>query len=145
MANLVNAINKVVNDAIGAQTFCDIGFGTITSESPLTMEVQTDGGILELTYPDFIYVAQHITDYDIPFELNQRYLSNELTSIQKTTGFFAIHVGEQVVDVRDGYIGDYIGQGTIRLLNHLIVGDKVIYVRIQGGHKYIIMDRIGEV
>lgn len=140
MSILYDSVKQIVAEYDGAAKRAGVLFGTVASVGPLSVILDN-----KLTLTDqFLTVAQHITDYDIPFELNQRYLSNELTQIQKTSGFFAIHEGKQPVGVENGYIGDYIGQGTIRLLNHLLVGDRVIVLRMENGNQYVIIDRIGE-
>lgn len=151
MANLVGAIAKVANQTMGAQAFVEIGFGLIVSESPLTMRIETGGKNLDLTYPDFLYVAQHLTDYEIPYNIlseekatHPHKLATDFTEIREIDDFYVMHEGRQDVLVGSGLLGNFNGQGTIKLLNHLFMGNKVIWICLQGGSKYVIIDRIGE-
>lgn len=145
MATLVDALSKLNHATLSNQTFADIGFGTITSEAPLTMTIMSENGELNLKAPTFVHVAQHLTDYEIEYELNQNKTETELTHIAKTSGFYVQHEGKQAVEVSKGSLEGFVGKGTIKLLNHLEIGDLVIYARMHGGSKYIILDRIGEV
>ena len=67
-----------------------------------------------------------------------------LHQIAQISGHFVNHDGQRVVQVNQGSLGQFNGAGTLRLLNHIMEGDKLILVRMQGGHKYVILDRLAE-
>lgn len=62
MAGITTTIKKVAQSAIEGNSFCDIGFGTVVSEDPLVVSMETDGGKMELRKEHFLHIAQHLTD-----------------------------------------------------------------------------------
>jgi Protein of unknown function (DUF2577). len=139
MSNLQEAIKTIVNKSMASQTSCDGEFGTIKTIDPITVELQN--GIVVPSA--LIGVCQHITDYEIAFELNQNKEATELSEIREIENFFVEHEEEHDVQIRgEGALRDFEGKGTIKLLNHLEVDDKVFMLRFSNGQFFVIVDRV---
>lgn len=126
-----------------------IVFGTVKTEAPLSIELDS-----KLILPTrFLTVAQHLTDYEIPYEMlnldramHRDKLETSLTETNKTSGFYVEHEGRHdlLVDPHAGEFHEFNGTGTIQLLNHLMENDRVILERMENGNMYVVLDRIGE-
>ena len=152
MADLYRTLAEVAKKGINAQSFCEVGFGRIVQEKPVHMKIQS--GEKELIVKEeegLVFIARHLTDYQIPYEIlsevkatHPEKLPTAFTNITEIAGHYVIHDGKRYVEVEPGSNGGFDGTGTIKLLNHLMVDDKVIYMRMQGGSRFVIMDRLGE-
>ncbi len=70
---------------------------------------------------------------------------------RNVTDFYTDMTVDHLTENRAGGSGDpafashnhgYVGRKTFLIHNSLIVGDEVILVRMQGGQKYVVMDRV---
>lgn len=148
MSILYQAMQQVAKDYDKNRTGAGMLYGRVKTLAPLAIEIDAKLTLTE----KFLVVAQHLTDYEIPYELlsagrasHPEKLPTELTEIQEVNGLYVEHEGKRYVEPDPpGEIKDFDGQGTIKLLNHLMVNDKVILLRLEGGHQYIVIDRIPE-
>lgn len=148
MSILFQAMQKVAKDYDLNRTGAGMLYGRVKSVEPLAVEIDAKLTLTE----KFLVVAQHLTDYEIPYEIlsegratHKEKLPTELTEIQAVGGLYVEHDGKHYVQPDPpGEIRDFDGQGTVKLLNHLMVDDKVILLRLEGGHQYIVMDRVPE-
>lgn len=141
MSALYQAMKRVVNEYDANKAGTNVHFGTVRGEKPLEIELDSKLRLEER----FFVVAEHLTDYEIEFELNENLTGNELTGIRQIEGWYAQHEGQQTVVVNSGGIQGYTGKGTVKLLNHLKAGDRVIVLRMEGGQQFVVADRIGKV
>lgn len=138
MGKFADAVSEIARQQASATTFADGCFGIVKSEKPLRVELES-GIVLE---EEFLGVCQHVTDYEIEYELNQNLAGTELTEIASTSGFYVDHEGRHNLQVQSGEFKSFVGKGTIKLLNHLLVGDKVFMIRFLNGQFFQIIDRI---
>lgn len=147
MADIAGAIRETIANYNNAVKSAGVLFGTVKTEEPLSIELDT-----KITLPKrFLAVAQHLTDYEIPYNIlseeratHRDKLKTEFTEVREIDDFYVMHEGRQDVQVGSGSLGNFNGRGTVKLLNHLMEGDRVILLRMEGGNMYIVMDRIGE-
>ena len=149
MPDFVRELQGLIKDSENATKKAGPLFGLVTAEDPL--EITLEGSRLKIP-ARFLTVAQHLTDYEIPFEIlsiekatHKEKLPTELTNIREVNGLYAEHDGKRYVQPDPpGEIKKFDGQGTIKLLNHLLVDDRVILIRMEGGNMYIVIDRLPE-
>lgn len=147
MSAVYNALATMFANQDGAQKRAGVLFGTVRTIAPLSIELES-----KLTLPkEFLTLPEHLTDYEIPFEiLNPSEATHAekrptvLDKIAQIAGFFVQHEGRHDVQVEPGTLEDFHGEGTIKLYNHLLPGDRVILLRMENGNMYIVMDRIGK-
>lgn len=123
MPNLVELIKMAALDAIKESKPSAILFGKVTSISPLKINVEQK---LTLTEAQLI-LTHNVVDYDL-----------EMTVDHET-------------DYTDGGTGDsafashnhtYKGKKVFKVHNGLKVDDDVILVQMQGGQKFIVLDKV---
>lgn len=123
LPNLVELIKMAALDAIKESKPSAILFGKVTSISPLKINVEQK---LTLTEAQLI-LTHNVVDYDL-----------EMTVDHET-------------DYTDGGTGDsafashnhtYKGKKVFKVHNGLKVDDDVILVQMQGGQKFIVLDKV---
>lgn len=126
-AMLVKLIKRISNEARRAEKPVEVCFGIVQSVSPL----------------------QILVDQKLLLEAEQLVLSRDVTEYQ-----IDITTLSWLTENRSGGGGDaafashnhdIIGRKSIIVHNALIVGDKVILMREQGGQRYIVIDRVGKI
>jgi hypothetical protein len=116
-SGLVSVIKQIAMDAVDNSKIPDLRFGTVISESPLTVRVTN-----QFTIPSsMLIVPQHLTDYEVDVTITPGYN-------WKTV---------------DG-VGIVINKQKMKIHNKLKSGDKVALMRKQGGQSYYILDRLVE-
>lgn len=116
---LVKIIKKAAIEAVESTKPVAIYFGTVTSISPLQINVEQK---MKLGKSQLI-LSRNITDYKTKITMN--WLSEN--SLEDTlTHKHSIE-----------------GKKEITIHNSLVVGDEVILLRQQGGQKYVVWDKVG--
>ena len=119
----LDVIKRVSNEANEASQPVKICFGTVTGIAPLTIIV------------------------DQKLELSEM----QLILTRNVTDFYTDETVDHVVENRGGGSGyasfeshnhNYTGRKSFLIHHKLIVGDKVLLIREQGGQRYIILDRV---
>lgn len=123
--NLLQILKQISNEANETKHPANILFGEVTKESPLEITIDQK---LVLT-SEFLVLSRNVTDYEIDMTVDHM--------TEKTTGgsghsLFASHDHQ------------YTGRKKFLVHNKLLQGEKVIVAVVQGGQKYIILDRIGK-
>ena len=132
MPNPVEVVKRAAVEAVEAGKPVNILFGTVLSASPLKIQVDQKSIYTE----KMLVLTRNVTDYEV-----------DMTVSHQTV---VISHGHPVTDT-------YTGGGTAEEINHnhpikgrkkykvhnaLVVGDKVLLGRIQGGKKFVVLDRI---
>lgn len=121
--DLLIAIKRAAVDAVEATKPTSIVYGKVISISPLKINVEQK---MTLTNAQLV-LTRNVTDHKIHMTVD--------------------HVTEN----RSGGSGDtsfashnhtYKGKKEFTVHNGLIIGDEVVMIRIQGGQKYIVLDRV---
>lgn len=124
MANpLLEVIKKVAIDAVEANNPVNVVFGTVTSESPL--EITIDQKLI-LT-KEFLILTRSVTDYEVNMQVNH---VTEKMSGGGGDPSFASHMHQ------------YKGTKPFKVLNALKQGEKVLLIAMQGGQKFVVVDRV---
>ena len=160
MPNLLETIQEIVKNTNNSLALTDILFGTVTSASPLKIQIEQK---LELT-EEFLILTKNVVDYTVNVTLND-WKTNE-TALSKTHGHTAdldISVSSAIspndnnakitntvngnVSITDTKIDfshshSISGKKSITIHNALSKGDKVSLIRQMGGQKFIVLDKV---
>jgi len=130
----VKALKKAATGAVEAGNPVNVCFGKVTKVNPLEILVEQK---LRLGAAQLVLcrnVTDHMTEVTVQWESE----SHKIRHMHKeSTGSFTDYEEaphEHVIE----------GQKNILLHNGLEVNDEVILLRQQGGQKYIVIDRVGE-
>ena len=123
MPNLIEIIKQAAIEAVAASNPCAIMFGTVTSISPLKINVEQK---LTLTEAQLI-LTHNVVDYDV-----------EMT-VDHETDYTSGGIGDLAFDLHNH---TYKGKKVFRVHNGLKVNDDVILVQMQGGQKFIVLDKV---
>ena len=118
MADFVSLMKRAAAEAVEAQKPADIRIGTVTESAPLEimLEQRLRLGKGQLLLPE------HMTDHGLEIEA------------ELMTGAAG----------GDAHAHTLSGRMQLRVLNGLKKGDRVILLRVPGGQKYIVLDRVME-
>lgn len=132
MANAVEAVKRAAVEAVEAGKPVQLVFGQVISASPLKIQVDQKAVYTE----KMLVLTRNVTDYEV-----------DMTVSHKTE---IISHGHPVTDT-------YTGGGTAQSIDHdhpyegckkflvhnaLVVGDWVVLARVQGGKRFVVLDRI---
>lgn len=127
MPNLIEIIKQAAIEAVTASNPCAIVFGTVTSIDPLKINVEQrltlDASHLILTSLVKDIEVDVTIDYSTEEHTHNHTIPNGLTSNE--THKHAIK-----------------GKTTMKVHLGLKVGESVMLLRVQGGQKYIVLDRV---
>lgn len=113
---IINIMKRAAIDAVENGKPCDVRYGTVASVKPLKIQVTPNFILPE----SLLTVPQHLTDYQVTVSFDW--------DTEDTDG----HTHELSSDKTK----------TITIHNALKVGDRVALLRLQGGHSYLIQDRL---
>lgn len=131
--SIVESMKKAALGAVNASQPVNILFGNVVSTNPLKINVEQK---MTLEAPQLI-LTRNVTTH----------------TIQMTVDHWTEDETEHTHNIHDTYTGGgtsdptthkhaYKGQKTFTVHNELVVGDKVILIREQGGQRFIVIDRI---
>lgn len=163
MANLIELIKQAAVDAVNASNPAAFYFGTVTSASPLIINIEQK---IELT-EEFLILSSAVKDHQVDMTFN---MSTETTSMDANHTHEAEKSGELTItstlnpeqpgttivnEVQDTsstsistaeidltHSHDIQGRKTVTVHNGLKKGEKVILIRMQGGQKFVVLDRM---
>lgn len=121
--DLLYLIKKAAVEAVNASKPTAIVYGKVISSSPLKISVEQK---MTLTSAQLV-LTRNVTDYKTYMTVNH---VTENKSGGSGESSFASHNHE------------YKGKKEFIIHNSLVVGDEVIMIQVQGGQKYIVIDRV---
>lgn len=160
---LLNIIKKAAKEAIDEATPSNVMFGTVTSTSPLTINVEQK---LNLT-SDFLVLTKNVVDYTVDVSmdwstetrsLNANHshdVSSNVSVSSKATvspnpdnisvsvkSDASSDVSVQQKNINLSHAHGISGRKSLTIHNALKNGDRVILIRQHGGQKYVVLDKI---
>jgi uncharacterized membrane-anchored protein len=131
LPNLIESIKKAALDAVEASKPCVIVFGKVTSTSPLKINVEQK---MTLTDAQLI-LTRNVTDFKTNITVDH-YTEDNTHSHSYTDD------GSSSTTGNNTHKHQIKGKKEITVHNSLVVGDMVLLLRMQGGQKYIVWDRL---
>ena len=120
---MVELIKMAAVEAVNESKPTAIVFGNVVSVAPLVITVEQK---LTLTDAQLI-LTNNVRDYDLEMTVDH---ITESTSGGSGDSSFASHNHA------------YVGKKKFTIHNGLIVGDEVILLQVQGGQKYIVLEKV---
>lgn len=149
--DLIKILKKSSLDAFEASKPCHVVFGTVTSESPLKVNVEQK---MTLTSAQLI-IPRSLTNYTVMIDIDDATEIGaghiDLThkhSFSGDTGSYNSHSHSFSGETENGggidisHTHKFKGRKEITIRNALKINDEVIMIRVQGGQKYLIVDKV---
>lgn len=121
--NVTGIIQQAAKEAVYKTAPCEIRYGTVLSTSPLQIQIEQK---LTLGAKQLI-LSRNVTDYTVMMAVDHK---TEDKAGGSNESAFALHNH------------DYKGAKAFLAHNALKIGEKVILLRVQGGHKFVVLDRL---
>ncbi len=119
--NLLNVIKKIVLDVMESSKPVNVVFGTVVKSSPLQISIDQK---LILSEKQLI-LTKNVTDYTINMSVD--------------------HITELNIGDIEEHNHQYKGKKEFIVHNSLMIGEKVLMIRMQEGQKYIVIDKVVKV
>lgn len=120
---LVKVFKQIAKETNAAEKPVTVCFGTVTSEEPLQILVDQK---LPLSQAQLI-LTRNVTDY---------YTDETVDHLTENRG------GGSGDPAFESHNHNYKGRKQFLIHHKLLVGDKVVLLREQGGQRYIVLDRV---
>ena len=134
-SGLVKAMKQAGSSAVETNNPVNVCFGKVTSASPLKIlvEQRITLGVAQLV------LTRNVTDYDIDVTVDIETTTalgnhNHSVSLEIDTA--------STSSVNMSHEHSITGKKKIKVHNALKNGDEVILLRVQGGQKYIVIDKV---
>ena len=123
MPNPVEVVKRAAVEAVEAQKPVYLLFGQVISASPLKIQVDQKSIYTE----KMLVLTRNVTDFEVDMTVSH---VTENRAGGSGDPAFASHNH------------DYKGKKKFKVHNALIVGDEVVLGRVQGGKRFVVLDRI---
>lgn len=149
---ITEAIKTLAVGAVQHTAPTRFNFGTVTSAAPLVIRIDQKISLSD----DFLILTNAVKDHAVDITVSwqtveDNYLDDNARkhthTLTQTVGNIGAPVGgstDPSIDFDTTHKHDIKGRKKITVHNGLTVGEKVLLCRIQGGQKYVVIDRIDE-
>ena len=120
--NMVQLVKQAAAEAVRAGKPTELRFGTVVSVSPLEIRIDQKAPLKE---PQLI-LTRNVTDYEM--DISVRHIT-EATS------------GGGHYEAFSSHSHGYSGRKKIIVHNALVAGDEVVLLQVQGGKKFLVLER----
>lgn len=141
MAEFMKTIKRAALDAVAAAKPAEICYGIVTSVSPLKINVDQKLILGE----NQLVLTKAVTDHWVDIEVSHYTVNDAFMDGKHTHAIFDTYTGGGSCDTGNldtTHKHAYKGRKKIKIYNGLLVGEKVLLLRIQGGQQYIVVDRV---
>ena len=122
---MLDNIKRVAVAAVEATNPVNVLYGTVENDKPIEIRIHEK---LKLT-EEFLILTESVKDHEV--EMTVEHLT-ESRSGGSGEAAFASHTHE------------YKGKKVFTVHNSLKIGELVVLLRVQGGHEFIVLDRVKE-
>ena len=123
MNELVQVIKQIAGEAVEAGKPAGITYGEVMNTNPLEIKIEQ-----KLTLPaEFFKLTKAVIDHYVDITVNH------VTESRSGGGGYAEFASHN---------HDYQGRKKILVHNGLQVGEEVLLLQVQGGQRYIVLDRV---
>lgn len=141
MPKLSDPIKRAALEAVEAGKPVNIVFGTVLSASPIQINVEQK---MTLGAKQLI-LSRNVTDYTVMMTVDHA-TENDAFMKEKHTHQCSCALSSGTTD--DGNLNtvhkhEYKGTKAFLIHNALKAGETVILIRVQGGQKFLVLDRLG--
>lgn len=133
-SGIIPIIKEAAIKAIEDSTPSNIVIGVVTSDAPLKIQISKE---LTLNYEDgVLLLCERVTEHK--YEVTVEWKTEKIDPHSHSTPH-----GES--GTAGEHLHDIVGKKEITVHRKLKKGEKVLVCRTQGGQKFIVLDRLGEV
>ncbi len=139
--SLLNLIKQASSSVIESEKPAAICFGTVISISPLKIRVEQKLTLGE----NQLILTKAVTDHWVDIEVSHYTVNDAFMDGKHKHKIFDTHSGGGDCDTGDldtTHKHAYKGRKKIMIYNGLLVGEKVLLLRVQGGQQYVALDRV---
>lgn len=122
--NMVQMVKQAAVEAVRAAKPTELRFGTVVSASPLEIRIDQKA---PLKGPQLI-LTRNVTDYEVDISVSH------ITEPEGREGDY--------YEAFETHTHGYKGMKKIKVHNALVVGDEVVLLQVQGGKKFLVLDRM---
>lgn len=132
LPDAVEVVKKAAREAVEAAGPVHLVFGTVISADPLKIQVDQKAIYTE----KMLILTRNVTDHyvDVTVSAQSVIISHGHPVTDTYTG------GGTAQNVNHNH--PIRGTKKVKINNALVVGDQVVLARVQGGKKYVVLDRI---
>ena len=116
---LIETFKQAALDAVRAKKPTEISFGRVINIEPLQINVEQKMTLEAVQ----LILCRNVTDYTV-----------EMSVAYTTDGVLNDDIQHQ---------HEYAGRKQFTVHNGLVVGDEVVLIRLQGGQRFLVIDRLG--
>lgn len=134
LPNIIEIVKKAAIEAVEATNPCALLYGVVVGTNPIKINIEQ-----KLTLEiDHLILTNSVKDFKIEVELN--HLTEEDNFLDTN------HTHPNVIAAAFDSTHKHTIEGKKKLIVHLGLkqGEKVLLLRVQGGQKYIVIDRVRE-
>jgi len=131
MTDIAKIIKRAALEAVNASDPMSIMFGNVICVEPLKINIEQR---LTLGAPQLI-LTNNVRDHELSSTMN--WGTEETTHTHAYTDN-----GSSAVTGSTTHFHEVKGTKTITIHNALVIGDQVMLIRMQGGQKYIVLDKV---
>lgn len=119
----IKLVKQTVIDTTNASKPVHVVYGTVKSTNPLEIVLEMN----EIIPQEMLVLTRNVTDYNV-----------EMTVDHKTEK----KSGGSGYSAYESHLHEYVGRKTFLVHKSLQKGEKVVMARVQGGQKFVILDRV---
>lgn len=121
--NPVDLVKQAAIEAVRALKPVEFRFGTVISVSPLQIRIDQKAPL----QAQQLILTRNVTDYEMDITVSHK------------TGYESGGGGDSAFS---SHAHTYAGRKKIVVHNALVVGDEVVLLQLQGGKKFLVLDRM---
>lgn len=135
-----DSIKMIAFNLIDSMRLSDIKFGTVVGVSPLKIKIDEQEPLTE----DWLILSNMVKDHDVDITVSMQTVEDDYLIPDHTHGNG--NLGNPTTTTSDfdtTHRHDIKGRKKITFHYGLTIGEKVILLRMQGGKRYLVVDRVG--
>lgn len=126
---ILETMKQAALDAFEASKPATVMFGTVTNANPI--EITVSPSLILKESDGVLSLSRAVTDYDTEITLKTPWETNSVSGGSGETSFAS-------------HNHNISGKHSVTIHNALKLGDYVILVRVQGGQKFVVLDKLGD-
>lgn len=137
--SLNESIKMIALNAMGSVQLTDVTFGQVTKVNPLEITVDQKNVLTE----SYIVLTNMVKDHTVDMTVSMTTENDAYLNPSHTHGNG--NNGQPTTDTSDfdvTHMHDIKGRKKITLHYGLTIGEKVVLLKMQGGQRYVVIDRI---
>lgn len=138
--NFVKIIKSMAVDANEVSKPCNVVFGVVTSTAPLEILVEQKMTLGEAQLVLMRNVTDFFVDVTVEWESEIVEVADYMAGTTSMDG--SPEHTHEFDQVEGEHSHDILGKKTMKIHSSLVVGEVVVMLRLQGGQKFLVLDRV---